>query len=520
MKKITVQEALEIARQHQNDGKIFESESIYKQILQIQPNNADANAGLFRLQKNKSNSRLPTKINLQAPTDPAATAVSATLTYLLFKLIFSPRDRAIHLFDQLRFDSRDASAESEGSENPEGIETIIPNIQAGILHLEEQRYDEALSEFRKSIVSFLDIVEQGKISQSLVIFQSVLDHVLKNTRCNTPDILALVASAVASLEKGTLEEFGHIARLRLYTQSDALFTDMLASLTNARRPPVETGRTGILGSINTPEIAKALAQTREEGYHLFEKRLPCDMVDRLVRMSLSVSATGIQADGTEKEMACVDFDDTGFDGFSIDAQTLLDDPDIQALMCDPSLFSFMQQHLGCEPICVGPVMRWSVPSDRTSPSDALAQLYHWDADAVKWLKIFLYLTDVDETSGPHVYIKGTHRPYAKPKDLLNRFYARISDEDIERYYDEDQIITVCGPQGSIIFGDTRCYHKGLKPTKNRRLLLQFNFFSTLIGTNLWQGKKLIIKRNYTQKFLDFVAKHPLAFPDVYYIREK
>ena len=38
-----------------------------------------------------------------------------------------------------------------------------------------------------------------------------------------------------------------------------------------------------------------------------------------------------------------------------------------------------------------------------------AQFFHWDNDFSKFLKLYIYLTDVDEDSGPHIYIPKTHK---------------------------------------------------------------------------------------------------------------
>ena len=38
-----------------------------------------------------------------------------------------------------------------------------------------------------------------------------------------------------------------------------------------------------------------------------------------------------------------------------------------------------------------------------------AQYYHYDLDYKRFLKIFIYLTDVTEESGPHIFIEGTHK---------------------------------------------------------------------------------------------------------------
>ena len=51
-------------------------------------------------------------------------------------------------------------------------------------------------------------------------------------------------------------------------------------------------------------------------------------------------------------------------------------------------------------------MWWSSKSNFNDPKSA--QEFHFDLDSIKWLKFFIYLTDVEANTGPHIYVKGTH----------------------------------------------------------------------------------------------------------------
>ena len=65
-------------------------------------------------------------------------------------------------------------------------------------------------------------------------------------------------------------------------------------------------------------------------------------------------------------------------------------------------------------------MWWSSKSNFNDPKSA--QEFHFDLDSIKWLKFFIYLTDVEANTGPHIYVKGTHN---SKKDLIKQGYVRI-----------------------------------------------------------------------------------------------
>ena len=64
-------------------------------------------------------------------------------------------------------------------------------------------------------------------------------------------------------------------------------------------------------------------------------------------------------------------------------------------------------------------------------------MFHFDLDRICWLKVFIYLTDTDEDSGPHEYVETSHQVGAKPQELLNEGYSRISEEKIKKHYKKD-----------------------------------------------------------------------------------
>lgn len=100
-----------------------------------------------------------------------------------------------------------------------------------------------------------------------------------------------------------------------------------------------------------------------------------------------------------------------------------------------------------------------------------AQYFHYDCDYRNFLKIFIYLTDVDKFSGPHVFIEGTHRT----KKFNHILAERIDDKQILENYPKENYHVFCKEKGSIIFEDTFGLHKGTFPEKKSRVVMIFEY---------------------------------------------
>ena len=106
-----------------------------------------------------------------------------------------------------------------------------------------------------------------------------------------------------------------------------------------------------------------------------------------------------------------------------------------------------------------------------------AQLFHYDYDRSNFIKMFIYLTDVDESNGPHVYVPNSHME--RPKDLLSG--ERITDERMSTHYPPSTWQTITGKKGTLFFADTQGFHKGARVDAGSRSILQFNMASDRFG---------------------------------------
>ncbi len=140
---------------------------------------------------------------------------------------------------------------------------------------------------------------------------------------------------------------------------------------------------------------------------------------------------------------------------------------VAALAHDPFLLAIVTEYLGMKPVLLGSRAWWSYPPP--PPDSAAGQPcefgFHYDIDDYKFVKLFIYLNDVDLASGPHVAISGTNRS----KSLFEKMNRRISDEVAEKRY-KNSIRVITGNAGTAFFGDTFCYHKGTLPQKPRFIM--------------------------------------------------
>ena len=131
-----------------------------------------------------------------------------------------------------------------------------------------------------------------------------------------------------------------------------------------------------------------------------------------------------------------------------------------------NILRIVAEYFGCKPTLDSINAWWSIYG-HDQPQEA--ENFHRDNDGIKFLKLFLYLTDVDDDAGPHLFVKGSHN---STKGLERR---RFKDEEIENLFGKSSIIKFTGKKGIAFLEDTYGFHKGQLPKSERRLLLQFRY---------------------------------------------
>lgn len=157
-------------------------------------------------------------------------------------------------------------------------------------------------------------------------------------------------------------------------------------------------------------------------------------------------------------------DDVLWAGYSL--IDILSCPHVISLMNNAEVLRIARAYLGCSPTISGIGLNWSFPS---SGQVVDVQCFHRDPDDWRFFKLFVYLTDVDDHSGLHEFIAGSHRSSGR---IFSKPYT---EEEVERVYGQERIIKIVGPKGTTFVADTWGVHRGQVPTTQPRLLLQVQY---------------------------------------------
>jgi ectoine hydroxylase-related dioxygenase (phytanoyl-CoA dioxygenase family) len=162
----------------------------------------------------------------------------------------------------------------------------------------------------------------------------------------------------------------------------------------------------------------------------------------------------------------------------IDQNELLNQNSISDLINDPVIMRSVAGYLGCAPVLAQANAWLSLPTMATSTNlNVNAQQFHQDKEFAKFIKVFVYLNDVDIKNGAHSYIVESHKDELHKKGIP--ISSRVSDADILIYYSKEQIFSAEGNAGTVIFADTSCVHKGGIVSSGYRIMLQLEFTSSL-----------------------------------------
>lgn len=294
---------------------------------------------------------------------------------------------------------------------------------------------------------------------------------------------------------------------RLFRLTNGRFNDLVARLDGLLHPPrvlsYDAGAPGIVGMASDDSLSRITANLRADGLHLFSTRLPKEMCQRLRHLAETTPCHVESSRGVHPEPAIYDPNTPLGTRYKVDKQTLHEEADIQRLVTDASLLNIAQAYFGCQPVFIGCQLWWSTTYSQQACSKS-AQLYHFDMPQIKFLKIFAYLTDVDENTGPHRFVRGSHRrnPAALRED------RRYRDEEILAHYPPDRIAAMTGPTGTIFAEDTRGFHKGTPVHQGHRLVLQLQYATSGFGG---LGEPIIVNDRFSTQFIQMMDRYPRIY---------
>lgn len=260
----------------------------------------------------------------------------------------------------------------------------------------------------------------------------------------------------------------------LYIHTRGQFCNLVSEIIGKVFPPqpIDTSTTLFQDQAQSGgEIVKAL---RDDGVYVFPGPLPASFIYSLRNRLQDCDAYNDRGRYVGERYGA----GTRFRRLFVAEKDLAAMPEMVQLATDPLVLSVIQAHFGAQPILN------TLASYKTHPeppggfdqdADA-AQNYHFDFHAFRWLKMFVYLNDVDDGAGPHHFARTSHRN--RPDSLWRE--GRIPDQEIDASYG-DRVTTVCGPAGTVFIADTSAFHKGSLPERSQRTLAQFEYCNSLFG---------------------------------------
>lgn len=302
---------------------------------------------------------------------------------------------------------------------------------------------------------------------------------------------------------GTTPRAAYAAMRKLYGNKDpSLYEQLVAGVGTAHDPSSSPGD-GHFEGIAAGEIESVVDRLRHDGFAVVDARLDATRCGALEAAARRASCRMVGPNGTLPERGTFDENHLTAIRYDLDENDILSVPAAQDIVADRSLFEIARRYLGGEPVQDLVAMWWSaaVRSTDRGAADA-AQQFHFDLDRLRFLKVFVFLTDVDEEHGPHVYVRGTHR------SAPQRFRAdgRHPDEEVLPAFGDD-VCSISGPRGTVFLADTRGLHKGRALQRGHRLVFQTEYATSLFGSSYTRPRIV----DPVPNLVALAAEHPATF---------
>ncbi|WP_412470493.1 MULTISPECIES: phytanoyl-CoA dioxygenase family protein [unclassified Halobacteriovorax] len=221
-----------------------------------------------------------------------------------------------------------------------------------------------------------------------------------------------------------------------------------------------------------------LNSMKENGYYIFNYKLPENLVTE-INKEITKQEYNVRNVTDSNQLAYYkDFNlSPESNRYDLSSNRILKIEELINLSSSQTLVKLAQNYLDTKPILDLITLWWSYPTENNDLKNINAQMYHFDMDKIKFIKFFVYLTDVEMDNGPHCLFKGSHNKL--PFKLRKK--GRFTDKEVAQAYGADKEVKITGKPGSIIAVDTRCIHKGDPILKDSRCIFQLQFSNSTFG---------------------------------------
>lgn len=238
------------------------------------------------------------------------------------------------------------------------------------------------------------------------------------------------------------------------------------SFVNETLKPLNT----ILPNFDTDKCVKEL---KIDGFTKIPVKLPANLVNELVELAIK---SKVRPTKFARVQGLQDYPNPEIDHiWDVPFEKSITSSSIQMLIQDRQLLTVAGKYLQANPVVIGSRLYWSLAHERKEFQTA--ENWHVDAgDGLRFVKLFVTLTDVTAVNGPTGFIKGSH------VSLPRKFFSgrRFHPNEIERRF-SGKLMEATGSAGTIYLVDTRGLHRGTPVREGRRLLLHFFYGTDFFG---------------------------------------
>ena len=218
----------------------------------------------------------------------------------------------------------------------------------------------------------------------------------------------------------------------------------------------------------TQEAAAVARSVRADGYSHADGLLTLGSRESLAAAVLGAKGTSVR--GSKAFGAHKDFWTHVLESQMVDGSLPVSSPFVQFAL-QPAVIGALAHIYGEIPRLDYVTVTHSRPS---GPELKYSQLWHRDYDDVKVIKLFVYLTDVEEGDGPFTFVPG---PVSDKVGFMLRSHR--PDGEMERVLDVEKAVSIKGPRlTSFMVETSRCFHMGSRVADGHgRLMYTATFIS-------------------------------------------
>ena len=182
------------------------------------------------------------------------------------------------------------------------------------------------------------------------------------------DLAFIVPGWAYYLATGTTPVRAYRSMRDLFCVTDGRFNDTVSDVMRLFRPPLALdSTTGVLGDMSGATLERVVRDLDEEGYHVFDRRLPPEVVDEMHAFALRTPCNPHYGKGIEAGPSVL-FDERTERSpvLHFDSEILLDCPPVRKLLLDKSILSVAQAYVRQRVVLDTPRMWWSTPGTGTT----------------------------------------------------------------------------------------------------------------------------------------------------------